>query len=100
MDGFRKSGLHFPEDNTSPNKQRGLDMVSLGDEVLALTGYQAADTRLHQANNAREHTEAVDDDDSVSDLGNVAARKARNRTVIWNWTLWKTRKVQGPSKQC
>ena len=42
----RKNGLHLPEEEASPNKQKGLDRASFGDAVMALTEYQVAETRL------------------------------------------------------
>ena len=40
----RKNGLHLPEEEASPNKQKGLDRASFGDTVMALTEYQVAET--------------------------------------------------------
>ena len=62
----RKNGLHLPEEEASPNKQKGLDRASCGDAVMALTEYQVAETRLQHANNARVYPEAADDNNSIS----------------------------------
>ena len=47
-------------------KQKWLDMASFGDTVMALTGYQVSESRLHQTKSTWEYTETADDDDPVS----------------------------------
>ena len=80
MDSFRKSGLHFPEEKApSSNTQKGVNMASLGDTVMALTGYQVADSQSYQACSTRGYPEFNDDGNSVSsgsmslDLGEMGA---------------------------
>ena len=77
----RKNGLHLPEEEASPNKQKGLDRTSFGDAVMALTVYQFAETRLQHANNARVYPEAADDNNSISN-GSMSLDFGEN-VAVW-----------------
>ena len=76
MDSFRKNGLHLPEEKASSNEQKGLDGL-LWRHSDGLDGKSSSRNTLHEANSTWEHTEAADDNDSVSrgsmspDLGDM-----------------------------
>ena len=93
MDSFRRKGLHLSEEKTSSNTQKGEDMASLGDTVMALTGYQVAEARLHQANSIWDLPEVADNNDTDS-IGSICLLTWADQTgnVTWNWTLQKRRR--------
>ena len=68
MDSFRIYGLHLLEEKAS---LKGVDMVSLGDVVMALTGYQVAESQLYQEDSTWGYLELNDDGNSVSS-GNMS----------------------------
>ena len=49
----RRRGLHLPQEETPPTGQAELDMASLKDAVMALSGKQVAETQLYLADSTR-----------------------------------------------
>ena len=106
MDGFRKYGFHLPEEKASHNKQeREWIWLPWVDSVMALTGYQVAESRSYQAYNTRGFTEFNDDGDSVSsgsvfsDLGEMwryGCPKARTGTRSTTGIKWNIGRLYGP----